>query len=197
MADFGAALDRLRALGVLYPCFCTRRDVTQSVTAPHGPDGPIYPGTCRRLSDPERAARIGAATPYAVRLDLGAALAMTGPLAWHDRDAGTQEAAPELFGDIVVARRDVGTSYHLAVVVDDGAQGVTLVTRGADLFDASHVQRVLQALLGLPAPDYHHHRLILDADGRRLAKRTPGVTLADLRASGVTPAEIRARVGFD
>lgn len=196
MADYRAALGRLEALGLVYPCFCTRSDVTRSLTAPHGPDGPVYPGTCRRLSAAERAARIGSGTPYAQRLDLGAALALTGRLTWLDRAAGTQDASAELFGDIVVARRDVGTSYHLAVVVDDALQSVTLVTRGADLFAASHVQRVLQVLLGLPEPAYHHHPLVLDESGQRLAKRGAGVTLADQRAAGTSPATIRARLGF-
>ncbi len=196
MADYRAALDRLEALGLVYPCFCTRSDVARSVTAPHGPDGPVYPGTCRRLSATERAARIGSGTAYALRLDVGAALALTGRLSWHDRAAGAQDASAELFGDIVVARRDVGTSYHLAVVVDDGLQGVTLVTRGADLFAASHVQRVLQALLGLPEPAYHHHPLVLDDQGHRLAKRGAGATLADQRAAGASPEAIRARLGF-
>ncbi|MGH6719260.1 MAG: glutamate--tRNA ligase family protein, partial [Alphaproteobacteria bacterium] len=134
---------------------------------------------------------------YALRLDLGRALTRTGPLAWRDRGAGPVAAAPETAGDVVLARKDVGASYHLAVVVDDAAQGITLVTRGHDLFAATHVQRVLQALLGLPEPAYEHHRLVLDDAGHRLAKRTPGVTLAELRAAGATAKSIRNRLGFD
>lgn len=197
MDDYARALARLRGLGLVYPCFCTRADIARSVTAPHGPEGPVYPGTCRSLGEAERADRIGAGAAHAFRLDLGRALAITGPLAWTDRAAGVQAARPELFGDIVVARRDIGTSYHVAVVVDDGLQGVTLVTRGADLFAATHIQRILQTVLDIEPPDYHHHPLVLDEAGRRLAKRAPGVTLRDLRAAGATPGAIRARVGLD
>lgn len=190
---YAAAIDRLRAMGLEYPCFCTRSDIAATASAPHGPDGPVYPGTCRRLSETERADRM-AGEPFAWRLDVAAALALTGRLTWTDSRAGTVDAAPGAAGDFVVGRKAIGASYHLAVVVDDAAQGVTEVVRGADLFAATHVQRLLQALLGLPVPTYHHHRLLLGADGRRLAKRSGGATLAAERAAGVEPAALRARL---
>jgi glutamyl-Q tRNA(Asp) synthetase len=192
---YAEALARLRGLGLAYPCFCTRADIAAAASAPHGPEGPVYPGTCRGLSDAERADRM-ARLPFAWRLDMAAALARTGPLWWQDAEAGRVVADPMAGGDIVVARKDIGTSYHLAVVVDDAAQGVTEVVRGVDLFEATHVQRLLQALLGLPAPGYCHHRLIADEDGKRLAKRDGAATIAGLRAQGVTPAAVRAILGF-
>ena len=190
---YRAALDRLVEIGVAYPCFCSRSDIAAAVAAPHGPEGPVYPGTCRHLSPDERARRRATETS-AWRLDVAAALAITGPLTWHDRHAGLQQADPLAGGDIVVARRDVGTAYALAVVVDDAAQGVTDVVRGVDLFEATHVQRLLQALLGLPTPRYHHHPLILGADGKRLAKRDAGETLRALRENGMQPAEVISRI---
>lgn len=190
-AVYAAALDRLVESGVAYPCFCTRGDIAAAAGAPHGPDGPVYPGTCRGLDAATRAARLATQQP-AWRLDVAAALARTGPLRWHDHDAGWQPADPQRLGDIVIARRDVGTAYALAVVVDDAAQGVTDVVRGRDLFEATHSQRLLQALLGLPTPRYHHHPLILDSDGRRLAKRSASETLAAWREAGRSPAEVIA-----
>lgn len=193
--DYAAALDQLRRLGLVYPCFCTRKAIADEIAAsghaPHGPDGPTYPGTCRRLGEAERAARL-AAEPHAWRLDMAAAAARTGPLAWHDASAGRVTATPEVFGDVVLARKDAPTSYHLAVVHDDALQGVTDVVRGEDLFAATHVHRLLQALLGLPTPRYHHHALIRDAAGRRLAKRDRAATLAELRAAGVSPQQVVA-----
>jgi len=189
---YRAALDRLVAMGVAYPCFCTRADIAAAVAAPHGPEGPLYPGTCRHLTANERARRLASERP-AWRLDVAAALAITGRLTWHDSHAGLQQADPAGGGDFVVARRDVGTAYALAVVVDDAAQGVTDVVRGVDLFDATHGQRLLQALLGLPTPRYHHHPLILGADGKRLAKRDAGETLRALRENGTKLAEIIAK----
>jgi glutamyl-Q tRNA(Asp) synthetase len=195
LSDYAAALEGLKLLGLVYPCFCTRKAIADEIAAsghaPHGPDGPIYPGTCRRLSDSERAAR-QATEPHAWRLDMAAAIARTGPLAWSDARAGEVRATPELFGDVVLARKDAPTSYHLAVVHDDALQGVTDVVRGEDLFAATHVHRLLQALLGLPTPRYHHHALIRDAEGRRLAKRDKAATLAGLRAAGAKPQEIIA-----
>lgn len=199
--DYRAALDRLEAMGLLYPCFCTRKDIAREVDgaghAPHGPDGPVYPGHCRALSGAERRDRLAAGQPFALRLHMAAALARTaGPLVWRDREAGEQEARPDLFGDVVLARKDTPASYHLAVTVDDALQGVTLVTRGRDLFEATHVHRLLQALLGLPVPEYHHHRLLTDPQGRRYAKRDRSLTLAALRDAGRTPEEVRALAGF-
>jgi glutamyl-Q tRNA(Asp) synthetase len=189
-AHYRAALDRLVGLGVAYPCFCTRADIAAAASAPHGPEGPVYPGTCRQLDAATRARRL-ATEAAAWRLDVAAALAITGPLAWHDAAAGWQ-AVQVAEGDFVIARRDIGTAYMLAVVVDDAAQGVTDVVRGQDLFTATHGQRLLQALLGLPAPRYHHHPLLLGPDGQRLAKRHGGETLADLRAAGMSAAALRA-----
>lgn len=190
-AAYAGALDQLRAQGLAYPCFCTRADIAAAASAPHGPEGALYPGTCRHLSAAERADRL-ATQPAAWRLDTAAALARTGPLAWHDERAGPQAAQPERLGDIVIARRDIGTAYHLAVVVDDAAQGVSLVVRGEDLFEATHIQRLLQAVLGLPEPAYHHHRLILGPDGRRLAKRDRSATIAALREAGADPGALVA-----
>lgn len=197
-----AALDRLEADGLLYPCFCTRKDIQAEIaaspSAPQGPDGPLYPGLCRRLDPAERADRLAEGRPYALRLDMSAALARVRgqPLTWRDHAAGRLRAVPEMFGDVVLARKDVPTSYHLAVTVDDAAQGVTLVTRGRDLFLATHVHRLLQALLDLPTPGYDHHGLLTDAAGRRLAKRDNARSLRSLREAGVTPAEARALAGW-
>lgn len=201
MADYAAALAALAAQDLTYPCFCTRKEIAQEVarspSAPHGPDGALYPGTCRRLPENQRAERMAAGESYAVRLDAGrAAAGLEADLSWHDRQQGRQRLEPLLHGDVVLARKDVPTSYHLAVTVDDAAQGVTLVTRGRDLFPASHVHRLLQALLGLPVPNYDHHPIITDEDGERLAKRKAGVSLRQLREDGIEAPEIRRRLGF-
>lgn len=200
MADHAAALARLEDAGLLYPCFCTRKEiqaeVARSPSAPHGPDGALYPGICRSLSTSERHDRIAAGTAHCLRLDMTEATRRTGRLIWHDRDAGPQEARPQVFGDVVLARKETPTSYHLAVTHDDALQGVTLVTRGTDLFEATHVHRLLQALLDLPVPDYHHHGLLTDDTGRRLAKRDKSLTLRALREAGKTPEEVRAMAGM-
>jgi glutamyl-Q tRNA(Asp) synthetase len=198
--DYRAALARLDALGLLYPCFCTRRDILDEVAraghAPHGPEGVPYPGTCRRLDPAARARRVAAGEAFALRLDVARAAERAGPLSWHDRGRGIIAAEPLLFGDVVLARKDTPTSYHLAVTVDDALQGVTVVTRGEDLFTATHLHRLLQALLGLPVPEWAHHRLLTDADGRRFAKRDRALTLRALREAGRSPAEVRAMAGF-
>ena len=200
MADYGAALDRLRAEGLLYPCFCSRKDIraeiARAASAPHGPNGPLYPGTCRDLSEDERRARIAGGAPHALRLDAARASAAAGPLTWTDRAAGKTTATAEAHGDVVLARKEIATGYHLAVTLDDAAQGVTLVTRGADLFPTTHVHRLLQALLGLPVPEWHHHALLTDESGERLAKRNDALSLRTLREAGKTPAEVRAMAGF-
>ena len=196
LAVYAEAVAELRRRSLLYPCFCSRADIAAAVAAPHGPDGPLYTGTCRHLSQDERAEHM-AAKAFAWRLDIGAALAQTGRLNWIDTEAGRVAADPLAGGDIVIARKDLGVSYHLAVVIDDAAQGVTEVVRGIDLFPASHVQRLLQALLGLPETTYYHHRLIMAPDGRRLAKRDQGATLASLRAGGTGPEELRTRLLSD
>jgi glutamyl-Q tRNA(Asp) synthetase len=189
---YAAALSRLQAAGLAYPCFCTRAEIAAEIAAsadaPHGPTGPLYPGTCRRLPATERA-RLQAERPHAWRLDVEAALDSVGGkvLVWHDAEAGDVVARPELFGDVVLARKDAPSSYHLAVTTDDAASGVTHVVRGLDLFDCTHVHRLLQELLALPVPEYRHHALLLDANGRRLAKRHGAPTLAALRAAGTDP----------
>ena len=198
MEDYAAALAKLRTMGLLYPCFCTRREIENEVMAaaaaphltPQGPDGPVYPGTCRNLDPEERARRLLRNEGANWRLDVAKAFAMTGPLYWSDRAAGRVEAAPLDFGDVVLARKDVPASYHLSVTVDDNLQHVTLVTRGKDLFRATDIHRLLQALLGYAVPDYHHHELLTDSTGRRLAKRDRDVTLRALCAAGKTAAEV-------
>lgn len=201
MADYAAGLNRLTDMGLLYPCFCTRREIAAELAAagqaPHGEDGPLYPGTCRHLDPGLRAERMATGLSYALRLDVGGAVRQVGPLAWIDREKGRVEAHPEIFGDVIMARKDTPASYHLACTWDDALQGVTLVTRGQDLFLATHVHRLLQALLGLPSPDYHHHRLLTDDSGRRLAKRDRAQTLRSLRDQGVGAEELRRQLGFD
>jgi glutamyl-Q tRNA(Asp) synthetase len=195
---YAHALDRLKAAGLVYPCFCTRAriaaEIAASAAAPHGPDGPLYPGICRGLSTGERAARIAAGEPHAWRLDVAKAAARAGTLTWHDALAGEVAATPEVHGDVVLARKDAPTSYHLAVTVDDSAQGVTDVVRGQDLFAATHVHRLLQALLGLAVPRYHHHALLTDERGERLAKRAGSPTLASMRAEGLDAGELVKRL---
>ncbi|UUL81574.1 tRNA glutamyl-Q(34) synthetase GluQRS [Sphingomonas qomolangmaensis] len=186
LARYQQSLDRLRARGLLYPCFCTRADIAASGSAPHGPGGAVYPGTCRTLSPETRAARVG--QPHAWRIDMAAAVAITGALEWHDDSEGTVRADPLAQGDVVLARKDAPASYHLAVTIDDAAQGVTDVVRGADLFAATDIHRLLQALLDLPTPRYHHHPLLLGADGERLAKRSGAPSLAAMRAEGIDGA---------
>ncbi len=199
-ADYCNALNRLDALGVLYPCFCTRREIQAEIAraggAPQGEAGPAYPGTCRRLGPAERALRQRAGLDYALRLDVARALALTGPLDWIEQGGGEPHrvrAEPMALGDVVLARKGMPTSYHLAVTVDDAIQGVTLVTRGADLAPSTHIHRVLQALLGLPTPRYRHHPLLTDQTGRRLAKRDGAQTIRAMRAEGLRPQEIVAR----
>lgn len=195
--DYRAALSRLESLGVIYPCFCTRSEIAAAVGAPQGPAGPLYPGTCRHLSAAEREDRLAEGHDHALRLDVTRARALVGgDLHWHDEKAGRQQAQPEQLGDVVLARKETPTSYHLAVTVDDALQEITLVTRGIDLFPATHIHRLLQALLGLPVPAYAHHGLVMGEDGVRLAKRDRALTLAAMRDAGVTPAELRRRLGL-
>jgi glutamyl-Q tRNA(Asp) synthetase len=214
LASYGEALARLQEDGLVYPSFESRVEIAQLVAQrearegasgsrpwPRDPDGaPLYPGNAHSLSSAERARRM-ANEPYALRLDMAKAVARVGPLSWTEtgeaehNQAGEIAAAPEAWGDFVLARKDVPTSYHLAVVVDDALQGVTHVVRGQDLFAATAVHRLLQVLLGLPAPVYKHHRLILDAEGRKLSKSTPTTALHELRAHGLTPDDIRRDMG--
>jgi glutamyl-Q tRNA(Asp) synthetase len=174
LAGYGAAGERLKAMGLLYPCRCTRAEIAAAATQ-SGPDGPIYPGTCRH--------RDVASDGAAWRLDVAHAAALAGPLEWTDELAGTQQATPEVFGDVILLRKEAPASYHLAATLDDAADGVTLVTRGADLFAASHIHRLLQALLDLPVPTWHHHGLLVEDDGRKLAKRRGSPSLADRRSA--------------
>ena len=228
MGVYVEALAKLQAMELIYPCFCTRAEIAASANAPHGPEGPVYPGICRELSERERTARMG--EPHCWRLDMARALGAYAPsplvgegwgegagrrgeepkrasalplsqpsptrgegfLRWHDQYAGWVQANPLPAGDVVLARKETPTSYHLAVTVDDAAQGVTDVVRGVDLFEATHVHRLLQALLGLPTPDYHHHPLLIGPDGKRLAKRNGARPLAELRAEGANPADLVA-----
>jgi len=201
-ADYRAALARLDARDLLYPCFCTRKDIAREIEAaggaPHGPDGPIYPGLCKDLSAAERAERIAAGEAYALRLHTDRAIDAAGPLRFEETgegpggERGAVAARPALFGDVVLARKDTPTSYHLAVTVDDALQGITLVVRGQDLFHATHIHRLLQALLDLPQPVYRHHALLTDDQGKRLAKRDGARALRTLRAEGAAPQDIPA-----
>ena len=197
--DYRRALAQLAAMGVLYPCFCTRREIKAEIAraggAPHGDGGPVYPGTCRRLAAGEIAARQSAGLDYALRLDVARALTLTGPLHWIEESGdvpGPRQADPMPFGDVVLARKDIPASYHLAVTLDDAIQGVTLVTRGEDLAASTHVHRVLQALLRLPTPRYRHHPLLTDAAGRRLSKRDGALTIRSMRQQGLSPRDIIA-----
>ncbi len=194
MADYQAALQQLQKLGVVYPCFCSRKDIAAELAAmgyaPHANESPIYPGTCRHLSSAARASKSAQQPEFCWRLDVAQALKISGKLTWHDKAQGTQDAQPEILGDIVLARKDVPTSYHLSVVVDDALQGINLVTRGQDLFSATHTHRLLQALLHLPVPQYHHHGLLLNKAGVRFSKRDGAQSLQQLRAQGLTPEKI-------
>lgn len=182
---YAAALDRLKAQGLVYPCFCTRAEIAASASAPHGSDGPVYPGTCRGLQEADLS------RPHCWRLDMARAVTLAGPLSWTDH--GTTIAAdPVAHGDVVLARKDAPSSYHLAVTVDDADQGVTDIVRGVDLFAATHVHRLLQALLGLPTPRYHHHALLTDDRGVRLAKRSGAPSLAAMREAGEDGCAIAA-----
>lgn len=195
-ADYAAAIGRLKAMGVVYPCFCTRADIARLASAPHGAE-PIYPGTCRHLPMREAAHRQEAGQAFALRLDVAKAAALTGPLEWRDLDRGAFAADPASHGDVVLARKDIGSSYHLAVTLDDHLQGVSLVTRGEDLLLATHIHRLLQALLGLDVPEWRHHKILRDDTGARLAKRRESPSIRGLREAGETPQAIRARLGFD
>ncbi|MGH6632442.1 tRNA glutamyl-Q(34) synthetase GluQRS [Sphingopyxis sp.] len=184
LGDYAAALDNLRARGLVYPCFCTRADIAASLSAPHGPSGAIYPGTCRGLPDAERERRM-THEPHCWRLDIARAAAEAGELTWEEAGQGLRTADPLAHGDIVLARKDAPASYHLASTLDDAAMGVTHVIRGADLIASTDVHRLLQALLDLPTPRYRHHALVCGPDGKRLAKRDAAASLASLRAAGI------------
>lgn len=194
LGEYGKALITLQETGVVYPCFCTRREIEEELArmthAPHGPEGALYPGICRAVSDAERAQRIATGEVHCWRLDAEKAACITGPLTFIDERHGVIPVDATLLGDVILARKDIATSYHLAVVVDDAWQKVTLVTRGEDLLSSTHVHRLLQALLGVPEPRYHHHKIITDDTGKRLAKRHDALSLDHLRATH-TPEQIR------
>ena len=184
LGDYAAALGTLRVRNLVYPCFCTRAEIAASLSAPHGPSGAVYPGTCRTLSKTEQQRRM-AAEPHCWRLDMARAVTHVGALTWEEQGEGPRSADPLAHGDIVLARKDAPASYHLASTLDDAAMGVTHVIRGADLIAATDVHRLLQALLDLPTPLYRHHALVCGSDGKRLAKRDAAASLAALRATGV------------
>ena len=200
LSDYGSALERLKKLSLIYPCFCTRGEIKAEIEraggAPHGPEGPIYPGTCKHLPNDERDNRVNNGISYALRLDLAKATEITGDLSWQDQTLGNQKTKLHEFGDIVLARKDIATSYHLSVTVDDALQGVTLVTRGEDLADATGIHRLLQSLLEYDVPQYMHHKILTNDDGKRFAKRDQSVMLRSLRAAGKTPTDIRAMIGL-
>jgi glutamyl-Q tRNA(Asp) synthetase len=210
LADYRDALDKLEAEGLVYPSFESRAEIAKLVAEreanapwPRDPDGvPLYPGIAKLLSSDERARLLGSDVPYALRLDMAAACARAGELDWvehgegPDGETGLVAARPQAWGDVILARKETPTSYHLSVVIDDALQGVTEVVRGRDLFRSTSVHRLLQRLLGLPQPAYRHHRLILDGAGQKLAKSTQATGLRELRAGGATPADIRRLVGL-
>lgn len=191
---YRAVLEQLRCAGLLYPCFCTRTEIRNQVAemgrAPHATLGYLYPGTCRQLSADRVAEKLAAGVPHTWRLDMQRVQDLIGCPTWHDLRRGTQRCVPTAYGDVVLARKDFPASYHLAVVVDDAAQGVTHVTRGADLFDSTHIHRALQGVLGLPVPQYCHHALLRDNTGKRLAKRDGARSIASLRQAGFTPQQV-------
>jgi len=195
--SYHEALSRLKNLGVVYPCFCTRREIEQELAhltrAPHGPEGPLYPGTCRNLTS-DQIADLSLKSDPCWRLNARKAAQLVGSLSFHDLRHGRVTVEPTLLGDVILARKDIGTSYHLAVTVDDAAQDVTHVTRGEDLLPSTHLHRVLQHLLGLPEPDFLHHVLILDEHGQRLAKRHHSLSLATMREQGCSAKEILVRL---
>jgi glutamyl-Q tRNA(Asp) synthetase len=209
--DYRSALARFETMGLLYPAFESRAEIARLIAEraaqgawPGDPDGaPLYPGTAKTMRAAERSSRIAAGEPYALRLDMQEAIARAGPLTWHesgegpDGETGTVTANPARWGDVVLGRKDVPGSYHLSGVIDDAAQGVTDIVRGRDLFHATGVHRLLQALLGLPEPLYHHHRLLLGADGRKLSKSTRSTGLRELRDQRLTPGEVRRLAGLD
>jgi glutamyl-Q tRNA(Asp) synthetase len=210
LADYRAALDELASLNLVYPSFESRAEIARLVAQreqagawPRDPDGaPLYPGTAKQLSSSERTRLIAQGAPYALRLDMAAALARGGKLAWSEQgegpagEGGRITARPQAWGDVILARKETPTSYHLSVVIDDALQGVSEVVRGTDLFHATSVHVLLQRLLGLPQPVYRHHRLLVDDSGHKLSKSTQATGLRELRAAGVTTAEIRRRVGL-
>jgi glutamyl-Q tRNA(Asp) synthetase len=205
LADYKYALESLRRRHLIYPCFCTRGHILRAVAGrpdwPRDPDGsPLYPGTCRHLDPAQREVRLASGEPAAWRLGMEEAMGVVGPRAWCEYDSENVEheiaTEPQRWGDVMLARRDIGTSYHISVVIDDALQGITDIVRGKDLFASTRVHRLLQVLLGLPESRYHHHELITDAGGHKLSKSRGSPTLRDLRIGGMTPEEIVRAVGL-
>jgi glutamyl-Q tRNA(Asp) synthetase len=208
--DYGAAVAKLEAAGLVYPSFESRSEIAALVAEreragrwPRDPDGvPLYPGRARKMPAAERERRLRDGEPYALRLAMDAAVARAGVLTWTETGAGPQTqsglvaAVPQMWGDVIIARKEVPTSYHLAVAVDDALQGLTEVVRGQDLFFSTSIHRLLQAMLGLPEPIYHHHKLIVDAAGQKLSKSNAATSLRELRAAGASPADVRRMVGL-
>jgi len=194
MSDYEAAIEELDRLNLIYPCFCTRSEIQSEILragyAPHGIDHLVYPGTCRRLSKSEKEKRIKTNKNYAWRLDIRSAAKKIGKLSWHDIRLGNHEVPVGIIGDVVIGRKDVPSSYHLASTLDDHIQRVGLVTRGEDLVESTHIHRILQSLLGLKTPFYFHHPLILDSSGVRLSKRTRAQTIRAMKARGLSPKEV-------
>lgn len=202
--DYQKTLNVLDERDLIYPCFCTRKDIAQEIanspSAPHGMDGPIYPETCKSLSKSEKEDKIASGIPYALRLDMKEALRRIGnkSLEWHDRIKGKQTTTPDLLlqsvGDIILARKDTPASYHLCVTHDDALQNISLITRGEDLFFATHCHRLLQELLSYPVPEYHHHPLLTDKNGKRFAKRDKSLTLREIRNKDFQPESLRRMI---
>jgi glutamyl-Q tRNA(Asp) synthetase len=196
LGDYAAALDTLRSRDLVYPCFCTRADIAASLSAPHGPSGAIYPGTCRNLYEADRDRRT-VDEPHCWRLDMARAVALVDNLTWEEAGQRMRVADPLAHGDIVLARKDAPASYHLASTLDDAMMGVTHVIRGADLVASTDVHRLLQTLLGLATPLYRHHALVCGPDGKRLAKRDAAASLASLRAAGIDGPKLAADLAAD
>ncbi|MBO39824.1 MAG: tRNA glutamyl-Q(34) synthetase GluQRS [Rhodospirillaceae bacterium] len=201
LTDYTAALNTLSNLNLTYPCFCTRKEINKEIQraggAPHNADVSVYPGICKLLTETERMERINKGQGHAIRLNVAEALKITGVLSWKDWSAGLQTANFDCFGDIIIARKDIPTSYHLSVTVDDALQDITLVTRGEDLIESTPIHRLLQALLGYKSPQYFHHKLIKNSEGKRYAKRDHGTSLRFLRSKGKKPKDIRSMIGMD
>lgn len=198
MDDYQNAIRALDEMGLVYPCFCSRKEIRAEIkaasSAPHfsqGPEGPLYPGTCRHMETSRREDRMQAGDPFVLRLKSSDAMKQAGPLTWFDLEKGRQTVSMEALGDVVLARKDTPTSYHVSVTVDDHIQGITRVTRGDDLFAVTPVHRLLQALLGYPEPEYHHHTLLCEPDGQRLSKRDKSLSVRYLRDQGKSPEQVR------
>jgi len=202
MEDYAVLISRLNDRDLIYPCFCTRKEISAEIArsnaAPHGPEGLVYPGVCKGLTESERQGNFELAKPYALRLNMVNATANLDltTLRFHEQDKGYIQCDPLPFGDIVLARKETPTSYHLSVTFDDAIQGVNHIIRGQDLFPSTHIHRLLQALLELPTPSYNHHGLISDGKGRRLSKRDKDATIKSLREQGYQPEEVRKMVSY-